>query len=336
MSLADNYAPTKDLGNDSTVIYTAVWDPISTDYVKVFLEDVDTGVQTEIATFTPERLSNATLKVTLDNPATASNYVILTRDVPNAQGTTFTTSAGFQAKVAESTWDKAVAMVQQVVSLFTRTLNFPTGTSALISATIPIPEAGKALIGNATSDAFINSDTDISDLDSAVADAEAAAASADSDASSASDSAASAAVSESNASDSEDAAAQSAIDAAAYEVQTKIGDFSRVMTTASGDQVVSGLGFTPKAVIFFADISGTAGAASWGLDDGDGGKVMNDDWVNTNGTYEHAGGGIWIEPAAGARQTGVISAIADGQFTITWTKTGSPTGIASIKYLAIA
>jgi len=209
MSLSDNYEPTKDLANAVTTIFTADWDPINTDYVEIYSEDYTTGVQTEITSgFTAERLSNNTLKVTFDDaPGDAtpadSVYIILSRATPNSQEQPFTTSSGFQAKVAEGVWDKTVAIVQEVVEGIARTLSYPLGTDSSVSQSIPVPEAGKPLVGASDGLSFENGDTDITALDTAVADTQASAAAAASSASDASDDA-------SDASDSADAAASSA------------------------------------------------------------------------------------------------------------------------------
>ena len=209
MTIAANYEPTKDLANGVTTIFGADWDPLNTSYVEVYSEDYTTGVQTEITTgFTAERLSTNKLRVTFDSaPGDAtpadSVYIILVRATPNAQEIPFTTSSGFQAKVAEGVWDKTVAMLQEVVNGFARALSYPLGTSSAVSKSIPVPEAGKPLVGASDGLSFENGDTDITALDTAVADTQA---SADAAASSASE----ASTDADDASDSADAAALSA------------------------------------------------------------------------------------------------------------------------------
>jgi len=166
MSISDNYEPTKDLANGTTLIYTADWDPLNTDYVEIYSEDYTTGVQTEVTTgFTAEILSTGSLKVTFDvapGDATPADsvYIILSRATPNSQEVPFTTSSGFQAKVAEGVWDKAVAMLQEVVEGFARALSYPIGTSSAISKEIPAPVAGKAIKGNSSGDGWVNTTLD--------------------------------------------------------------------------------------------------------------------------------------------------------------------------------
>ena len=45
MAVSDNYTPTKTIGDGSTVEFTASWNVIAASYIRVYLENVSTGVQ---------------------------------------------------------------------------------------------------------------------------------------------------------------------------------------------------------------------------------------------------------------------------------------------------
>ena len=230
MSISDNYEPTKDLANGTTLIYTADWDPLNTDYVEIYSEDYTTGVQTEVTTgFTAEILSTGSLKVTFDvapGDATPADsvYIILSRATPNSQEVPFTTSSGFQAKVAEGVWDKAVAMLQEVVEGFARALSYPIGTSSAISKEIPAPVAGKAIKGNSSGDGWVNTTLD---PDEAAAEAET--------------SAAAALVSENNSASSESSASDDATATAADVVSTN-DDVDTINAIVADGGIVKGEG----------------------------------------------------------------------------------------------
>ena len=114
----------------------------------------------------------------------------------------------------------------------------------------------------------------------------------------------------------------------------KVGSFTYDVSTASGTQAVTGVGFSPKAVVFLAGINGTS-AMSAGIDDGSTAFVIIDDNVDAAGTYAVNSQSIGIATTAGGNAQGKITTLGADGFTITWTKTGSPTGTATIGYLAL-
>jgi len=113
----------------------------------------------------------------------------------------------------------------------------------------------------------------------------------------------------------------------------KVGSFTRDVSTASGNQSVTGVGFKPKAVIFMGtNISGANNTmGGWGYGDG----------TTLGGIETNLGGFFSGNAAAGDNISNysVITAIAsfdsDG-FTVSWTKVGSPTSsTGTIYYLAL-
>lgn len=118
-------------------------------------------------------------------------------------------------------------------------------------------------------------------------------------------------------------------------LNVKAGLFSRSTGVGSGNQEITGLGFTPKAVIFCTVKSGSD-EMSIGVDDGttpgaiaDNNGASSDNWSLSS-------------DAISAKQNGDVdkyegkidSLDADG-FTIAWVRTGTPAGTISIVYLAI-
>ena len=127
-----------------------------------------------------------------------------------------------------------------------------------------------------------------------------------------------------------------ATDSMAYgqRAKFKIGTTTRDLTTATGTQDVTGIGFTPTGVILFAGVTGTS-YMSLGMDDATTRGIIADQNVISTDTYLiSASQSIYLIQGAGVYQLATVSAFASGQFTLSWTKSGSPTGTATIIYLA--
>lgn len=110
--------------------------------------------------------------------------------------------------------------------------------------------------------------------------------------------------------------------------------FTRDMTAASGTQAVTGVGFRPRAIIFLAGQDGQA-RASWGFYDG-----ATSQGLGPGGSAsQFVSDGPWCILIATTisvteQQAAVTSLDADG-FTLTWLKTGSPTGTGRIIALCL-
>jgi len=114
----------------------------------------------------------------------------------------------------------------------------------------------------------------------------------------------------------------------------KISSFTRVLSVASGNQSITGIGFKPRLILFTTGISGGSIWTSTGRSDG----IINTDIeysFNTGGTIgaytDTAVAGRQRDDAAGANygQFVVSSFDVDG-FTLTWTKVGAPVATAEI------
>lgn len=121
------------------------------------------------------------------------------------------------------------------------------------------------------------------------------------------------------------------------QVGVKVGSFTRDISIASGTQAVTGVGFTPKAVVFFTGLgAANETGLSVGGDDGTTGVCVYNNAQNTATAWGANGStaSIVIVNAAGTSYAGKISAFGADGFTVTWTKTGSPVGTYIISYLA--
>ncbi len=115
----------------------------------------------------------------------------------------------------------------------------------------------------------------------------------------------------------------------------KVGSTTRDMSSASGTQAITGIGFQPKCVIFIMGSTTPSANSSIGIDDGTGALCLYDAQstsADSNGL--DANSSIRYE-ASGGDQQGSISAFGADGFTITWVKTSAPTGTATIGYLAM-
>lgn len=116
-------------------------------------------------------------------------------------------------------------------------------------------------------------------------------------------------------------------------LKSKLVSVTRDISTASGNQAVTGVGFVPTAVFLFCSVNTVAGVSLGFADSalGGGSVIQATDAATVFGVSTNA---IYYGNQAGS--TGVAGTIgsydSDG-FTIAWTKLGSPTGTLTIKAL---
>ena len=113
----------------------------------------------------------------------------------------------------------------------------------------------------------------------------------------------------------------------------KIGTFTRDVSTASGDQVIDAVGFKPSDLEFFACISDTL-TFSIGFDDGTNHYSIRYKGAAANAFTYDSTNSLWLQIDGTHYCTGIIKTLDADGFTITWTKTNSPTGTATIYYRA--
>jgi len=123
--------------------------------------------------------------------------------------------------------------------------------------------------------------------------------------------------------------------AAAGGISVKVGSFTKNTADATGTQVITGVGFEPKAVIFFMNISGHD-EMSFGFADGtNSGMVADQNGQQTDDYYTNNTRIIQAIQASNVEYNGVLNSLDSGGFTIGWTKYGAKTGLMLINYLAI-
>jgi hypothetical protein len=112
------------------------------------------------------------------------------------------------------------------------------------------------------------------------------------------------------------------------------GYFSRGQNTASGNVTYSGIGFTPKGVIFHVYVgNGTYDQASFGFDDGTRHNAVSTlDYNSANAWYGDGTNSIWPPESSTNRQFGAISSFTNDGFVFSWTKGGNPSGGSLIVY----
>lgn len=111
-----------------------------------------------------------------------------------------------------------------------------------------------------------------------------------------------------------------------------IGAFTRDTATASGTQAVTGVGFVPVAVQFTMAEAGSD-ERSWGDDDGTNTEVIAFQ-VDADNWLVSAARSIYAVESGTAHYSGTITTLGADGFTITWVKTGTPTGTITVNYLA--
>ena len=116
----------------------------------------------------------------------------------------------------------------------------------------------------------------------------------------------------------------------------KIGSFTRDQADASGNQSVTGVGFKPGLVIFFATDQEAAGEMCIGFDDGSTHGVLYDYHQITANSYQaNLNDSIYIQEGVGDNYKGEITSMDSDGFTFAWVKGGTPTGVMTIIYVAI-
>jgi hypothetical protein len=111
-----------------------------------------------------------------------------------------------------------------------------------------------------------------------------------------------------------------------------VGGVSRATSIASGTQAITGVGFVPKAVIFFMADDGAL-ERSFGMDQLTDRRATA--WTEPGSFMDWATGSIqYRNNTPSSKYEGQISSFDSDGFTITWTKTGSPTATITIFWLA--
>lgn len=114
----------------------------------------------------------------------------------------------------------------------------------------------------------------------------------------------------------------------------KMGSFTRDVSSASSTQTVTGVGFTPKRVIFLMALAaGTIPEASIGMDDGT--TAQSIAFNGSSNFRAQTFSLVYNQTNNVDFTTGVIQSFNSDGFVINWVKTGSPSAnTMTIYYLA--
>jgi hypothetical protein len=115
----------------------------------------------------------------------------------------------------------------------------------------------------------------------------------------------------------------------------KVGSFTRETSVATGTQAVTGVGFVPRAIMFFSADDDTT-ESSWGIDDDVTAGVLYDNSQVSVHTYRAGAVSIFLQHSTGDNYSATINSFDGDGFTLSWIKTGIPTGTAQIRYLAFS
>jgi len=112
-----------------------------------------------------------------------------------------------------------------------------------------------------------------------------------------------------------------------------IGNFTRDISIATGTQSITGIGFRPTSILFNSNV-GSNPATSIGFDNGTIGRCVANNHNETANNWQTINASIRFRITSGDVYEGdVLSFDADG-FTVDWTKIASPTGIATMQFMA--
>ena len=113
----------------------------------------------------------------------------------------------------------------------------------------------------------------------------------------------------------------------------KVGSFTRDISTASGTQAVTGIGFKPSSISFNAVVSNTR-MMSIGFDDATNHNAIYDSTAGVDLYSSITTESIALDLTAGNSYSGHVSTFDSDGFTMSWTKSGTITGTATIMYIA--
>lgn len=362
-------------GNDIASVFAYNFRIFNDSDLVVTEEVIATEVQTVLVLTTDYTVSGAGNasggNVTLVAGALPSTKkLIIERDVPQTQLVDLEENSPSPALVTENAYDKLTMLVQQVQDVLDRAMRLGISVSG-VSVVLPNPEGDKVLVWASDGKSITNQtleQTDTGGIANGAVTTEKIAALAVTTgkiaalAVTAAKIAALAITAAQLATDAVESAKIKALAVTAAKLATdavetakikdanvtfakleaglstlsvKVGAFTRDISLASGTQAVTGVGFQPKAIIFFACQNASV-KASWGVSDGttDGatGDIHGQAATQYNTTTSDC---IDVRENAADVYQGDVSALGADGFTINWTKVGTPTGTLNVNYLAI-
>lgn len=117
-------------------------------------------------------------------------------------------------------------------------------------------------------------------------------------------------------------------------LSSKIKTGTRDLSAASGNVAYTGIGFQPTAIICLAIVDSADYQVSWGFADSS--KAGENVTKDSSTTFRNLGSVlIFLQTSGGAYQTATVNSYDSDGFTLTWTKTGSPTGTLKLLFFCL-
>lgn len=214
MTVANNYAPIRQLGNGTTTQVSANWSMIAAAYALVQLENASTGVRTTVAQGGASNqyqinITSSGFTVTMGTAWANTQYLNVSRVTGLDQTDSYRTSKGFQGEVEENSFDKLTAMVQDARYTAGLSITVPSGETLATVLPAATLRASRVIAFDVSGNVIV-SDQTLATIESGSTAAAASATAAATSASAASGSATTASTAATNAGNSATAAANSA------------------------------------------------------------------------------------------------------------------------------
>lgn len=119
-------------------------------------------------------------------------------------------------------------------------------------------------------------------------------------------------------------------------LKSKVITATRDLTAASGNVSYTGVGFTPTAIVCFANIDNTGTSAYFSFGAVDSAKTEGGLQYEHETAVRSTATLVYIQPAASNNQTAVVDSFDADGFTLTWTKANSPTGTAQLVFICFS
>jgi hypothetical protein len=141
------------VGDDSTDTFAFAFKVFAASDVYVVIQGTETGSETILdldvdytVTLNANQNTNPGGEITLTTALADGETMVISSDVQPLQTTDITNLGGFYPSVITNALDKLTVLVQQLIERFSRSMSLPITTPTNVSAELPLPDAGKALV----------------------------------------------------------------------------------------------------------------------------------------------------------------------------------------------
>lgn len=159
MTVSSEYNEQTYLCNGTTTTFTIPW-KFFDDEIAVYKDKTDSLYEKDVDYVITNTGSGGS--VIFNTAPESGHYITIVRNVPLSQDLQFIEGEDFPASEYEFSLDRIYMAIQENAKETDRSLKFPLGTQR-ISKLLPLPEAGKAIIGNSSGTGFVNSSNNIED-----------------------------------------------------------------------------------------------------------------------------------------------------------------------------